>query len=190
MSLISDFKFERMSRIGNDSCDLSQRNVQNVKGSNYTLTNHNVGDCFMSKSIDVATSQPNVFYKGTHQMGLGGCNVDVNSDLSIGKIQTHPKCKLSLYQRPFLTIPYLGKGPHNPVLESKMVQGESAINRKSVNPLSERSYQPYMTTPMLPTLEATVSNPANLVEGVAAEGWIRGGLPSRELAKDQDYFRK
>ena len=166
------------------------KTAQRTSEEHKTETNHNVGDCFMSKPINMATSQPNVFYKGTHQMGLGGCNVDVNSNLSIGQIQTHPKCKLSLYQRPFLTIPYLGKGPHNPVLESKMAQGESFVNRKSVNPLSERCYQPYSTTPMIPTLEATVANPANLVEGVAAEGWIRGGLPSRELAKDQDYFRK
>jgi len=28
------------------------------------------------------------------------------------------------------------------------------------------------------------------MRGVAADGWIRGGLPSRELSRDQDYFRK
>ena len=37
---VSDFKFEQMSRIGNDSCTLSQGNVQSVKKSNYLLTNH------------------------------------------------------------------------------------------------------------------------------------------------------
>ena len=165
---------------------MSQRNVQNVKKSNYSLTNHNVGDCFMSKPIELATSQPNVFYKGSHQVGLGGCNVDVNSNLTIGQIQTHPKCKLSLYQRPFVTIPYLGKGPHNPVLESWWVKTLLTVKMLI---LYLSSYN-HIITPLIPTVQATVSNPANLVEGVAAEGWIRGGLPSRELAKDQDYFRK
>jgi hypothetical protein len=42
---------------------------------------------------------------------------------------------------------------------------------------------------MIPSLKASVTNPANLVEGVAAEGWIRGGLPSRELVKDKDYAK-
>ena len=37
-------------------------------------------------------------------------------------------------------------------------------------------------------MASTINNPANLVEGVAADGWIRGGLPSRELTKDYDYF--
>ena len=91
MSTVSDFKFEQMSRIGNDNCDLSQRNVQNVKNGNYSLMNHFAGDCMMSKPINLATSQPNVFYKGTKQVGLGGCNVDSDSNLRNGTIQTNPK---------------------------------------------------------------------------------------------------
>ena len=38
-----------------------------------------------------------------------------------------------------------------------------------------------MNVDLVPSLKATIQNPANLVEGVANEGWIRGGLPSREL---------
>jgi len=29
-----------------------------------------------------------------------------------------------------------------------------------------------------------------LVEGVAANGWIRGGLPSREISRDRDYLSR
>ena len=28
-----------------------------------------------------------------------------------------------------------------------------------------------------------------MVEGVAVDGWIRGGVPSRELVKNKDYAR-
>jgi len=45
----------------------------------------------------------------------------------------------------------------------------------------------HQNTPMIPSLQATITNPSNLVEGVAAKGWIRGGLPSRELTRDSDY---
>ena len=41
---------------------------------------------------------------------------------------------------------------------------------------------------LVPSLKASIQNPANLCEGIAAEGWIRGGLPSRELSRDQDSF--
>ena len=40
---------------------------------------------------------------------------------------------------------------------------------------------------MIPELASSITNPANCIEGAAAEGWIRG-LPSRDLTKDQDYF--
>ena len=39
---------------------------------------------------------------------------------------------------------------------------------------------------MLPSLANSMSNPGNFVESVAANGWIRGGLPSRELVKDEN----
>ena len=35
-----------------------------------------------------------------------------------------------------------------------------------------------------------MTNPVNCVESVASEGWIRGGVPSRELTRDVDYFNK
>ena len=43
---------------------------------------------------------------------------------------------------------------------------------------------------MIPSLQSTINNPANLVEGVAEKGWIRGGVPSRELARDKEYSTK
>jgi len=43
---------------------------------------------------------------------------------------------------------------------------------------------------LVPSLKVSIQNPANLCEGIAADGWIRGGLPSRELSRDQDYFSK
>ena len=38
---------------------------------------------------------------------------------------------------------------------------------------------------MIPEVATKVQNPNNLIEGVASNGWIRGGLPSREYTKKQ-----
>ena len=43
---------------------------------------------------------------------------------------------------------------------------------------------------LVPSLKASIQNPANIIEDMAAEGWIRGGLPSREMSRDQDYFKR
>ena len=141
----------------------------------------------MKRPIEFATSQPNINFSGSHQVGMGGCNIDTNSDLLIGTINTHPKCRISLYERPFKTVPFLGRGSSNPVLESHIQQGDMIQNKKSINTTTEQSYMPYLNYPLIPSIENSITNPANLVEGVAAEGWIRGGVPSRELQKDKDY---
>ena len=182
-----NFTFDHLSRIGDDSCGLSQRNIQNGQQSTYALTNFFAQDCGMKKPIEFATSQPNINFSGSHQVGMGGCNIDTNSDLLIGTINTHPKCRISLFERPFKTVPYLGRGSSNPVLESHIQQGDMITNKKSINTTTEQSYMPYSNYPLIPSIENSITNPANLVEGVAADGWIRGGVPSRELQKDKDY---
>jgi|TARA_B110000967_G_scaffold192373_1_gene218960 hypothetical protein len=186
-AVTSEFTFDSLSRIGDDSCGLSQRNVQNSSQSSYLLTNFFSQDCGMKRPIEFATSQPNVNFTGGFQVGAGGCNIDTNSDLLIGTINTNPKCRISLYERPFKTVPFLGRGSSNPVLESHIQQGDMITNKKSINTTTEQSYIPYRNYPLLPSIENSVTNPANLVEGAALDGWVRGGVPSRELQKDKDY---
>jgi len=185
MATVSNYLFDNMTRIGNDSCDRSQRNVQNLNSANYVLENYYPA-CPMEKAIDFATNQPNVFFNGSHQVGIGGCNIEQNSELQFSAI-SKPKCRISLFERPFATVPYLGRGPSNAVLESQIQQGDYVTNKKSVNTTSEISYINHSNYPLIPSIQATVANPANLVEGVAADGWIRGGLPSRELQRDKDF---
>lgn len=187
MSIIKDFTFDNLTRIGNDNCGLSQRNIQNTSSANYMLSNFFSQDCNMTRPIDLATSQPNIFYKGGYQIGPGGCNVDTNSQLLMGGIQSDPKCRVNLMERPFKTIPYLGRGPSNPILESNIQQGNVNTGKKSVTNMTEQSHMPYSNYPLLPSIESNITNPANLIEGIAADGWVRGGVPSRELQKNKDY---
>jgi len=177
--------FDNMTRIGEDSCDLSQRNVQNVSAANYMLMNYR-RECPMKDAISLATSQPNINFTGSHRVGIDGCNVDTDSALTINELSM-PKCRISLWQRPFATVPYLGRGSSNPVLESNIQQGELANNKKTISDTSEMSVLQHSNTPLIPSLQSTISNPSNLVEGVAVDGWVRGGVPSRELTRDKDY---
>ena len=92
-----------------------------------------------------------------------------------------------IYQeRLFATVPYLGKGPSNIGLETSLKVGDYNSKRKSTDPNSEVSNIDYHFSPLIPSIQTTVSNPANLNEGVAAYGWIRGGIPSRILNREED----
>ena len=185
MASVYDYTFNQMTRIGDDYTDVSERNIQNMNSANYLLDNLNTS-CSMNKTISFATSQPNVNYSGSY---TAGCHINESTELSHTAI-SRPKTKLSLNQRPYITVPYLGRGQSNVVLETQILQGGDLVNnKKSVNPSSEINHTKYSFTPMLPSLQATINNPANLIENIAAEGWIRGGLPSRELARDKDYTK-
>ena len=69
----------------------------------------------MNKPIKFATTQPNVFYKGGH--GGGGCTVESESDLLIGAHKQTQNAE-SVWERPYKTIPFIGRGPSRPMLES------------------------------------------------------------------------
>lgn len=190
MANASSYIFDSISRIGNDNCYIDQRSIQNAEYSNYMLQNYFASDCSMKNPINLATTQPGVFYNGGFNVGAGGCNINESSKLQIGTIQTHPRCRIDLFQRPFATVPFLGRGSVNPIVESQIQQGELNINKRSVTNLGEKSYIKYHQTPLLPSIKNKMTNPANCVEGVASEGWIRGGVPSRELTRDKDFFNK
>jgi hypothetical protein len=185
MASVYNYNFYQSARIGSDRTDFSQHTLQNAEFANYVLDGFRPA-CPLSNAIDFATSQPNINFTGSYQTSVGGSNINENSQLLINDM-SRDKCRIMLTQRPYSTVPYLGRGKCDPILESQIQQGDFANNKKTINPSSEVCYMQYSQTPMLPTLKSTISNPANLIESNAAEGWIRGGLPSRELARDKDY---
>jgi hypothetical protein len=190
MANVYSYTFDSPSRIGLDNCNISQTDIQNVASCNYSTQNYFASDCSMKHPIHLATSQPGIMYNGGYNSGAGGCNIDSSSKLLIGSIQTHPRCHIDLFQRPFATVPYLGRGSVNPVIEAQIQQGEQIVNKRSINQLSEKSYIKYHHTPLIPEVKQIINNPANQIENIASEGWIRGGVPSRELTRDTDYFNK
>lgn len=190
MATYSGYTFNNMSRIGLDECSGSQEDIQNVASCNYMTQNYFASDCSMKKPIELATSQMGIMYNGGYQVGAGGCNINDSSELQIGTIQTHPRCRIDLFHRPFATVPYLGRGSVNPVMESQILQGEQIVNKRSVNNLSEKSYIKYHQTPLLPAVQQRMTDPSNKIESIASEGWVRGGVPSRELTRDTQFFNK
>jgi hypothetical protein len=188
MAFVTNFNFDNMSRIGNDVCFQDQNTIQNTKSCNYNLQNYFASDCTMSKPIQLATSQPGINYNGTSNVGVGGCMVDTSNKLLFGSGELHPKCKIDLFQRPFATVPYLGRGSVDPVLEAQIQQGELFTNKRSITRLPEKSYLKYTNTPLLPDIKDRMSNPSYCVESVASDGWIRGGIPSRELTRDRESY--
>ena len=128
-----------------------------------------------------ATLQPTVNFRGNGGgFGLSGSVIDNDSKLSISANQSREFEKLQLFQRPYLTVPYLGKGSNNPDLESELLQGEHTSDKKSIATISALPYIDYSTYPLMDSVKNRMNNPKYSIDEIGLDGFVRGGSSSRE----------
>jgi hypothetical protein len=177
MMMMTTPPFQNLGR--NDDIDTTQLNLDNTRYSNYVLSNFTQGT---AEHVQFATSQPEISFNAlTNGLGLNDDNtVDVDSVLNIQKTQGRSFEKVQLFQRPFVTVPFMGRGFGNPILESQLLQGEPTIQLKSVGTIMEKSFIPFSTLPVDSMMQERVRDPRYTVEEAALEGWTRGGMITRD----------
>jgi hypothetical protein len=186
---MSDYTFFNNGRIGADNVDNTQRNMENIRHSSYMLSNY-FSEPADNGHVNFATEQPNVMFSGAmNGPGLIGNLVDMDSNLLYKSQQERSLEKLSLNQRPFLTVPYLGKGSCDPLLESQMLQGENSHDKKSVSTIMSKTFMDYTMYPLDNEMRNRVSDTRNTIEESALNGWVRGGAHTRELAQDGAFAK-
>ena len=187
MSYVGNYMFNNMGHLGQDSVDETQRNVSNTRFTNWTLSNYFSGT-LSDSHVQFATQMPTVMFSGTSNgPGLNGGLVDVDSALLLKTEGERPLEKLSLVERPFLTVPYLGRGSCDPSLESQLQQGEIVSDKKSVSTIMDKSFAKYSLYPLDSKAEEFVNNPANTVQEAALDGWVRGGVLTRNMSNDDKF---
>jgi hypothetical protein len=180
MTTTSDFFFNNLGRIGADNTDNTQRNLANARYANYMLDTLNIGK-MANSHVDFATQQPAVNFRGQGGgVGIPGSAIDYDSMLLIKNDQERAFEPVQLIQRPFATVPYLGRGSANPVLESQLQQGEAVSDKKSLATVMDKPFIDYKTYPLMDDMKERVTNPAYSVEEAALNGWTRGGASTRE----------
>lgn len=176
--------FDNISRIGTDECDKTNKQISNTKAANYVLENFSSYNS-LSDALNIANSNPNIFIQGSPAGGINSSVIDDNSKLNNSEF-VRSSIRGDGFDRIFKTTPYLGKGPYDVESDIQIHNNELNSSRKTQNSNSEVSQDNYTYTPLIPAIETTVTNPSNLVEGVAYEGWVRGGVPSRLLNRIED----
>lgn len=182
-----DYSFYNLGRIGSDAVDNTQRQIANTRMANYTLGNY-FNDPSTDSHIQFATTYPRMMFSavnGGH--GLIGSAVDADSKLVLGVEQTRSLEKLNLNTRPFVTVPYLGKGSCDPALELQLLVGENSMEKKSVGTIMSKSFMDYSMLIPDDQMESRVKDAKHTVQEVAMDGWVRGGIMSRQLASDSHY---
>ena len=183
---ILDRMFDTNARIGDDPCDLTNRNKENIAAANWMLESFSNASS-INQAQQLAAQEPNMRISGSPNGGVNSDYIDINSRLRI------PDCLSGQYgvtaqQRMFLTVPFLGRGTQNCDLENELLLRSVVCNenKKSETDNGQISHIDRQFVPLLPTIEQSVTNPANCVEGAANEGWIRGGLPSRIATRQEN----
>ena len=187
MAYIGNYMFNNMGHLGQDSVDETQRNVSNTRFATWTLSNY-ISETTSDSHVQFATQMPTVMFSGTSNgPGINGGLVDVDSQLMLKTEGERPLTKLSLVERPFLTVPYLGRGSCDPSIESQLQQGELVSDKKSVSTIMEKSFSKYSLYPLDSKMEEYVNNPANTVQEAALDGWVRGGMVTRDMSIDDKF---
>lgn len=183
MSQVVDFVFNNISRIGADDYNFTQENVMNRSHLGYSTTNFS--ELNDNKAINLASSHPTMNLKGGFQVSPNGGNIDENGELINSKL-TNLNFKISLQERTFKTVPYLGRGNVDVGLENDLRKGDTLREKKSVVKINESCQVNVDKYPMQKKTKSKLSS-KHIIEESAAKGWVRGGLPSREIYKTEKY---
>ena len=167
-----------------DKCFIDIQTRQSIGPGNYSVTNLYDCDCLMPQTVQNATDNVLMFFKNGYD--VGSCVVDDSSKLRIGLTKRYPKCPQQLFERPYMTTPYMGKGYLQPDSESALIFSDDTRCKKSANTLSGVTI-PQQFTPLLDHILYNVQNPVHLIEEVASPDFIRSGAPSRLVVRDFDY---
>jgi hypothetical protein len=186
--MMNDYYFNNLGRIGADSTDSTQRSLSNTRYANYVLYNYTNQDT-RSQHVNFAVEQPSVMFSGVaHGNGIGSAEVAVESDLFFKDRTTRSDHKLSLYSRPFATVPYLGRGWADPSIESHLQQGENVRDMKSVATIMENSFMSrtlYPVDDIQKNEMVQAQSHSQAIDDLVMNGWVNGGIDSRKLTYDE-----
>jgi hypothetical protein len=183
---VKTYQFFNQDRLGGDSTCESQRTAQNIRYDSYLHTGFFQQQ--PEEQIRFATSLPAIVPNGlSHGSGLSAAVIDADSSLLIKSAQERNLGRLQLLERPFLTVPYLGRGSCDPTVESQLMQGEAITDKKSVSTIMSQSFMGYTMRPADAKLDQRAMDPKYSVEEAALQGWTRGGTDTR--FKPEDTYR-
>jgi len=178
---MASFQTQQFTRIHDDPCDQEVQNRERLGPGAYQVT-YLVPPA--AETYNIAYEQPAV--PAAPGYGWSASSINVDSVLRNHAVQTNsPHCPIRsrTQARPFVTVPYMGRGRGEAQLESKLQQATYVRQGKNCGTVSDTFYENQFT-PLIPYVARNVQNPVHLIPEVASVGWIRSGVPSRQWLRD------
>jgi hypothetical protein len=179
-----------MTGLKDDLCIIQMEEKTSTMPGNYFTTNMHSCDCEAPSVRNLSLQQPAVFYKdgvGDSYLSMFGCNVDNDSNLRLARNTTHNGYIQELQPRPYLSVPYMGRGSGNVCRETTLRLGEPTFEQRPCNTLAGMHID--RMDPLLPFIKAEVQNTQHIMTEAVDPNWIRGGQPSRSLIRNEEYLK-
>jgi len=182
------FNIQNRSRLREDLCYIDTRYKQAERPGLYQITNFHDCKCAAPNTQNVSLEQPIIIHRDGHGWtSMYGCNVDNDSELRNARNLTNPRLIQQLYQRPYLTVPYMGRGVGDVCQETYLRPGESTFQSKACNNLAgihiEQQY-----TPLIPCVNDNIQNPIHIIPEDNDPAWLHGGQPSRQVIRNTEFL--
>ncbi len=162
-----------------DGCEVAQQYEDSTGPGNYFTTN-----LTPQQQAAQQVELPNPTMLGREGFGYNNAAIDDDSRLRANPVQEgRLRCPLHVQSRPFSTVPYMGRGRLNADVESGLIYSEFARVERPCGTVTETFFEGQFV-PLVPHLAQHIQNPANLVPEVAANGWARSGIPTRQYVRD------
>lgn len=183
-----DFKIQGLTRLGEDACYKTTRNKSSMGQGYYQLDNYHECECEAPTVADVAYEYPTINYRdGYGWTSMYGCNIDNDSKLRNAYNLTNPRLKQQLFERPYLTTPYMGRGINDVCVEDQL-RGEDTFQHRPCNNLAGVYVDRF--TPQIDCLRQNIQNPIHIIPEDNDKNWIWGGVPSRQVIRNNDYLER
>lgn len=176
--MASSWSINRMTHARDDACGIQSYYAQSVGPGRYVTTNLVPAATGVNPvSVDQLLVYPREGY------GWNNAAIDADSVIRNQPGFKNNRCQTRTQARPFLSVPYMAGGRGNTNVESLLLHSEQVRMGKECGTVTEQFF-PQQYTPMIPILKDNIQRPSNLVEEVAAPGWIHGGIPTRSYLRD------
>jgi hypothetical protein len=178
---MSSFNIQQFTRVRDDPFNHNFQNKETVSPGAYQVNNMYPS---LATAERIAYEQPIVPERDG--FGWSAASIDIDSSLRNHGLQTlSPHCPVRgrTQARPFVTVPYMGRGKGDTNVESRLFMPDFVRQTKDCGTISDATYENQFT-PMIPHLAKNIQDSRHLIQEDAAPGWINGGIPSRQWVRD------
>ena len=182
------FTLDQKTSLKSDEAAINYNELQSSGPGNYFIDNMYGCDCSLEKAREVQLRQPAInFNGGKGWIGEEGCLIDKDSELRFEE-STNKKYINQLTTG--LNQGFFGKGPYDVDSESKIRDSLIVKVDRPCNVLSGVSTYDLNVTPMIEKLNKEIQDPKNIIPEDSLNSWVRGGLPSRQIARNKEYLER